>query len=125
MTTRELEASRRRLEAFAGELLGSLPYRKQSRWAQVYLRGLLLEGRRKSCQPMGERLPDGDEQCLQQFLNQSPWEWEPVREAIAKRMTAALGKGGCWIVDDTGFPKQGKQSVGVARQYSGTLGKGP
>jgi len=123
MTTRELEACRKRLEAFAGELLSSLPYRKQSRWAQVYLRGLLLEGRRKSCQPMAERLPDGDEQCLQQFLNQSPWEWEPVRAEVARKMTAMLGSGGGWIVDDTGFPKQGKHSVGVARQYSGTLGK--
>ena len=123
MTTRELEASRKRLEGFAGEMLDSLPYRRQSHWAQVYLRGLLLEGRRKSCQPMAERLPDGDEQCLQQFLNQSPWDWEQVREAIAKKMSAALGEGGGWIVDDTGFPKQGKHSVGVARQYSGTLGK--
>jgi len=123
MTTRELEACRKRLEAFAGEVLGLLPYRKQRRWAQVYLRGLLLEGRRKSVQPMAERLPDGDEQCLQQFLNQSPWEWKPVRATLAKKMTAALGEGGCWIVDDTGFPKQGKHSVGVARQYSGTLGK--
>jgi SRSO17 transposase len=73
------------LEEFASEMLDSLPYRKQRQWAQVYLRGLLLEGRRKSCQPIAERLPDGDEQALQQFLNQSPWEWEPVREAIAKR----------------------------------------
>jgi SRSO17 transposase len=111
------------LEKFAGELLGSLRDARQGRWAQVYLRGLLLEGRRKSCQPMAERLPDGDEQALQQFLNQSPWEWEPVREAVARKMTAMLGSGGCWIVDDTGFPKQGKHSVGVARQYSGTLGK--
>jgi len=123
MTTRELEACRKRLEAFAGEVLASLPYRKQRQWAQLYLRGLLLEGRRKSCQPMAQRLPEGDEQALQQFLNQSPWEWEPVRDAIAKKMTAALGEGGCWIVDDTGFPKQGKHSVGVARQYCGTLGK--
>ena len=123
MTTRELEACRKRLEAFAGELLSSLRDCRQGRWAQVYLRGLLLEARRKSVQPMAERLPEGDEQALQQFLNQSPWEWEPVREHIAKRMTAALGDGGCWIVDDTGFPKQGKHSVGVTRQYSGTLGK--
>jgi SRSO17 transposase len=111
------------LEGFAREVLGSLRDRRQGQWAQVYLRGLLLEGRRKSCQPMAERLPDGDEQCLQQFVNQSPWAWEPVRAAIAKKMTAALGEGGCWIVDDTGFPKQGKHSVGVARQYCGTLGK--
>ena len=123
MTTRELEACRKRLEAFTGEVLSSLPYRKQRHWAQVYLRGLLLEGRRKSVQPMAERLPDGEEQCLQQFLHQSPWEWKPVRATLAKKMTAALGEGGCWIVDDTGFPKQGKHSAGVARQYSGTLGK--
>jgi len=123
MTTRELEACRKRFETFAAEMLSSLPYRKQRHWAQVYLRGLLLEGRRKSVQPLAQRLPDGDEQNLQQFLNQSPWEWEPVREAIAKRVTAALGQSGCWIVDDTGFPKQGKHSVGVARQDSGTLGK--
>lgn len=123
MTTRELEASRRRLETFADEMLGSLRYRKQSHWAQVYLRGLLLEGRRKSCQPMAGRVADGDEQCLQQFLNQSPWEWEPMREVVAKKMTAVLGERGCWIVDDTGFPKQGSHSVGVARQYCGTLGK--
>jgi len=123
MTTRELEACRKRLEGFGGEMLGSLRDRRQGQWAQVYLRGLLLEGRRKSCQPMAQRLPDGDEQALQQFINQSPWEWELVREAIAKKMTTALGEGGAWIVDDTGFPKQGKHSVGVARQYSGTLGK--
>ena len=123
MTTRELEACRKQLEAFAGAMLGPMPYRKQRGWAQVYLRGLLLEGRRKSVQPIAERLPDGDEQCLQQFLNQSPWEWGPVRAGLAKKMTRALGKGGSWIVDDTGFPKQGRHSVGVARQYSGTLGK--
>lgn len=123
MTTRELEACRKRLEAFAAEVVGSLPSSRQRHWAQVYLRGLLLEGRRKSCQPIAERLPDGDEQCLQQFLNQSPWDWAPVRETLAQSMTALLGEGGCWIVDDTGFPKQGTHSVGVARQYSGTLGK--
>jgi len=123
MTIQELTACRRRLEDFTGELLGSLRHCRQSHWAQVYLRGLLLEGRRKSCQPLAERLPDGDEQSLQQFVNQSPWPWQPVRAALAQRMTAVLGAGGSWIVDDTGFPKQGRYSVGVARQYSGTLGK--
>ena len=89
MTTRELEACRRQVERFAGERLDSLPYRKPRRWGQGYLRGLLEEGRRKSCPPLRARRPDGEEQALQQFLNQSPWEWEPVREAIAKKMTAA------------------------------------
>ncbi|MET0761217.1 MAG: transposase, partial [Thermoleophilaceae bacterium] len=50
----------------------------QRRWGCVYLRGLMLDGRRKSIEPMAERLPDGDEQCLQQFVNQSPWDWEAV-----------------------------------------------
>jgi SRSO17 transposase len=67
-------------------------------------------------------LEDGDEQCLQQFVNQSPWRWEPVRERLAVQMSAEIAPEG-WIVDDTGFPKFGKASVGVARQYCGALGK--
>jgi len=106
-----------------GELLASLGHVKQRRWAQVYMRGLLLEGRRKSCQPMAERLPDGDEQSLQQLVNQSPWAWTPMRAAVAQKMTAALGAPGAWIVDDTGFPKQGRHSVAVMRQYCPPLGK--
>lgn len=123
MTYQELQGSRLRLERFAAEMLASLGHPRRECWAQVYLRGLLLEGRRKSVQPMAQRLPEGNEQNLQQFLNQSPWAWEPVRAAIGAKLSAALGGGGCWIVDDTGFPKQGRHSVGVARQYSGTLGK--
>src|SRR4030042_5947304 len=123
MTPHELAACRRRLERFVGELLSSLGHVKQRRWAQVYMRGLLLQGRRKSCQPMAERLPEGDEQSLQQFVNQSPWAWTPLRAAIAQKMTAALGAPAAWIVDDTGFPKQGRHSVGVMRQYCPPLGK--
>ena len=54
----------------------------QRRWGEVYLRGLMLDGKRKSIEPMAARLPDGDEQCLQQFVNQSPWDWRPVREGV-------------------------------------------
>jgi SRSO17 transposase len=60
--------------------------------------------------------------CLQQFVNQSPWDWRPVRRELALRMTGEI-EPEAWIVDDTGFPKFGKMSVGVARQYSGALGK--
>jgi SRSO17 transposase len=59
---------------------------------------------------------------LQQFVNQSPWDERVVRANLARRMTAELGPE-AWIVDDTGFPKKGRCSVGVARQYSGTLGR--
>jgi SRSO17 transposase len=71
---------------------------------------------------MAARLSDGDEQCLQQFVNQSPWDEVAVRRALAKRMSGELAPEG-WVIDDTGFPKFGKMSVGVARQYSGALGK--
>jgi hypothetical protein len=55
-----------------------------------YLRGLMLDGRRKSIQPMAERLPDGNMQALQQFVNQSPWDPLPVRRRIAERPAEAI-----------------------------------
>jgi SRSO17 transposase len=112
-----------RLEAFADEMFdGALGRSEQRRWAGVYLRGLMLEGRRKSIEPMAARLEDGDEQCLQQFVNQSTWDELVVRANLARRMTAEIDPD-AWIVDDTGFVKKGRFSVGVARQYSGTLGR--
>jgi DDE superfamily endonuclease len=82
----------------------------------------MLDGKRKSIEPMAARLQDGDEQCLQQFVNQSPWRWEPVRQRLAIRMSAEISPQ-AWVIDDTGFPKFGDKSVGVARQYCGALGK--
>jgi SRSO17 transposase len=119
---RELGRVRGRLVEFAGEMFEPMRRRDQRRWGEVYLRGLMLDGRRKSIEPMAERLPDGDEQCLQQFVNQSPWEWGPVRARLARRMQREFGPE-AWIVDDTGFPKFGRHSVGVAHQYCGALGK--
>lgn len=112
-----------RLAAFAGEMFdGALVRREQRRWSGAYLRGLMLDGKRKSIEPMAARLPDGDEQGLQQFVNQSPWDERVVRANLARRMVAELAPD-AWIVDDTGFPKKGGFSVGVGRQYSGTLGR--
>jgi SRSO17 transposase len=118
----ELARVRRRLVAFAAEMLEPLARADQRRWGECYLRGLMLDGKRKSIQPMAERLPDGNEQALQQFISQSPWDWRLVRRRLATQMTAVVDPD-TWIVDDTGFPKFGTASVGVARQYSGTLGK--
>jgi SRSO17 transposase len=122
VTAAELAEVRGRLVVFAEEMFAPLARCDQRRWGECYVRGLLLDGKRKSIEPMAARLQDGDEQCLQQFLNQSPWPWQPVRERLAKRLTAAI-EPQAWIVDDTGFPKFGRHSVGVARQYSGALGK--
>lgn len=119
---RQLERVRGRLQEFAGEMFEPMVRKDQRRWGEVYLRGLMLDGRRKSIEPMAERLEDGDEQCLQQFVNQSPWDWAAVRERLARRMCEEI-EPEAWIVDDTGFPKFGRHSVGVARQYCGALGK--
>jgi SRSO17 transposase len=113
---------RGRLVAFAEEMLAPVARGDQRRWGEVYLRGLMLDGKRKSIEPMAARLADGDEQCLQQFVNQSPWPWQPVRRRLACKVSAAIAPE-AWIVDDTSFPKFGRDSVGVARQYCGALGK--
>jgi SRSO17 transposase len=122
LSERELARVRERLVEFVGELFASLRRKDQRRWGEVYVRGLMLDGKRKSIEPMAARLADGDEQCLQQFVNQSPWDEVRVRRALARRMSRELSAT-AWVVDDTGFPKFGKMSVGVARQYSGALGK--
>jgi len=122
LSVRELARVRGRLVEFTGEMFGSMRRKDQRRWGECYVRGLMLDGKRKSIEPMAARLADGDEQCLQQFVNQSPWDPVPVRQALAVRMSRELGPE-AWVMDDTGFPKFGKHSVGVARQYSGALGK--
>jgi SRSO17 transposase len=130
VTPAQLRRIRTRLVAFAEDLFASVPRKDQRRWGQTYLRGLLLDGKRKSIQPMADRLTKGDpqadayalEQALQQFVNQSPWDPSPVRRRLAERMTAAIGPA-AWVIDDTGFPKFGRWSVGVAPQYCGALGK--
>ncbi len=113
-----------RLYAYALEYRPLFPRSDQFRQGRVYLHGLLLDGERKSIEPLSRRVPGGDEQALQQFVNQSPWDPAPILAAYRARMAAAFAaEDGANVVDDTGFPKQGKHSVGVARQYTGTLGK--
>src|ERR687897_1548633 len=121
MTPEELAAARERLEEFAAEMFAPLSRSDQRAKGQTYLRGLLLDGRRKSMQPMAERL-GVDHQGLQQFVSSSTWAVEPVRERLARRAVEVIAPD-AWVVDDTGFPKDGLASPGVARQYCGTLGK--
>src|SRR3954464_13178815 len=121
MDVEEMSAVRPRLEAFAAEVFAPLARSDQRGKGLTYLRGLLLDGRRKSMQPMAERL-GVDQQGLQRFVSSSTWAVEPVRERLAARAIATINPD-AWVVDDTGFVKDGTASPGMARQYSGTLGK--
>jgi SRSO17 transposase len=117
-------AVKERLEAFAGEVLAAAMNRPVQRVnGALYLRGLLEQGARKSLEPLVARLGGvADYQSLQQFVADSPWDPARVVRAVAERVAPEIDVE-AWVLDDTGFPKDGKDSPGVKRQYSGTLGK--
>ncbi len=121
----------RRLQDYARLFAPDFPHARPAQWTAVYLQGLLADGERKSIEPLSRRisLPQGlqcqdPEQALQQFVNQSPWDQQKVlrryRGHLAQRFASPQG---IFVIDDTSFPKQGRHSVGVQRQYCGALGK--
>ena len=116
-----MDQVRPRLEAFAGQMLGGLARSDQRAKGELYLRGLMLDGKRKSMQPMAARL-GVDHQRLQQFVTSSTWDHVEVRRRVAVWAEGFVGPD-AYVVDDSGFPKDGADSPGVARMYSGTLGK--
>ena len=121
MTPQEMAEVRPRLLDFAAEMLGGLARKDQRAAGELYVRGLLTDGQRKSMQPMAARL-GVDHQRLQQFITSSTWDYGEVRRNVA-RWFAAGQPVEALVIDDTGFPKDGTASPCVARQYSGTLGK--
>lgn len=118
-----------RLEDYVGEFGADFGLITRRYWAGVYLQGLFLDGERKSIEPLSGRVSvpgwHGDtEQALQQFVNQSVWDEQAVLRTYRRRLARAFDDpNGVIVIDDTGFAKKGRHSVGVARQYSGTLGK--
>src|SRR3954451_20222773 len=121
MTPEEMAQVRPRVVAFAAEMLGGLPRSDQRATGALYLRGLMLDGKRKSMQPMATRL-GVDHQQLQQFVTSSTWDHVGVRKRIA-RWADEFIEPDAYVIDDTGFRKDGSDSPGVARMYSGSLGK--
>ena len=121
MTPEEMAEVRPRLLDFAAEMLGGLARKDQRAAGELYVRGLLTDGQRKSMVPMAARL-GVDHQRLQQFITSSTWDYVAVRRNVA-RWFASGQPVEALVVDDTGFPKDGTASPCVARQYSGTLGK--
>ena len=123
MTPREMQALDHRLTAFLEDLLSPLGRKERRHWARVYVQGLLLDGERKSIEPLASRIPGADVQALRQFVGQSPWDGEAVQQLLARKIVDLLSEPEVWILDETSFPKAGEHSVGVARQYCGALGK--
>jgi SRSO17 transposase len=122
VTPEEIAQVRPQLLDFAERMLAdALPRKDQRAKGELYLRGLLTDGQRKSMQPMAERL-GVDHQGLQQFVTSSTWNHETVRANVAQWGSEAIDPD-AYVIDDTGFPKDGKASPLVARMYSGTLGK--
>src|ERR1700760_1316942 len=120
-----------RLGAYAARFRDDFNRPRQAQYSGVYLQGLILDGERKSIEPLSRKvtLPPGLQvadldQALQQFVGQSTWDEQAVgrryRAVMAERFASPAG---IFVIDDTSFPKQGKHSVGVQRQYCGALGK--
>ena len=90
MRADEVVETRAELDAFVQEVFASLPRADQRSKGNLYVRGLMLDGRRKSMQPMGVRL-GVDYQQLQQFVSSSPWKVEPVRRVLVRRALQLIG----------------------------------
>jgi SRSO17 transposase len=129
VTPKQLRKLEDKLTDFVDEMTVDLGRPERRRAMGWYVSGLLLDGERKSIQPMAARLVTDDREAeamrqrLQQCVVVSGWDEEEVRRRLARKVDDELPDIEAFVIDDTGFPKKGKHSVGVHRQYSGTLGR--
>ncbi len=107
---------------FMAPVVTSLGRSERRRAATQYVEGLLMPGQRKSIEPMAARL-GVDSQSLQQLVTSSPWSDEALWRAIRQEVIPHLEPLEAWVVDETGWVKQGQHSVGVSHQYCGAVGK--
>jgi SRSO17 transposase len=113
-----------RLAGFFADVASGL-VRSEQRWAaEYYARALMMDGARKSLEPLVTRMggTSVEYEALQHFLADSPWDPAVIDRAVAERVCPVI-EPMAWVLDDTGVPKYGRHSPGVKRQYSGTLGK--
>ena len=119
-----------RLDAYLDRLCSAVGHADRSEPLRAYIQGLLLPGDRKSVEPMAAlvdpRHTSARHQSMHHFVSRAPWNADDVLGVARDVALAALERHAPvagWIIDDTSFPKKGDHSVGVARQYSGILGK--
>ncbi len=118
-----------RFERYMEHLAGGLGHIDRHAGLRGYCTGLMLPLSRKSVEPMAARVDplhaSARHQSLHHFVAKAEWSDETLLRLVSQWVVPKMdfSGGGFWIIDDTGFPKQGKHSVGVARQYCGMLGK--
>jgi SRSO17 transposase len=119
-----------RFNTYLDALTATLGHADRAAPFQSYCTGLLLPGERKSVEPMAARLEpervQATHQSLHHLVAKADWSDEAMLSVVRSQVLPAIEQHGAinaWIVDDSGFPKKGIQSVGVARQYCGQLGK--
>jgi SRSO17 transposase len=114
----------RRFDDYLAPFLEAWRFKKRRLWAPIYLRGLLLPGERKSIEPLAARVAPGHEQELRHFISESDWDQTEIEAVLWQTANRLVGGSGSYlIIDDTALPKKGVESVGVAHQYCGALGK--
>ena len=117
----------REFAKYVGALAETLRHADRVEPLGDYCRGLMLSGDRKSVEPMAAlvapRRASAKHQSMHHFVAQAAWSDAALLAAALHEVRPALGPIEAWIVDDTGYPKKGQHSVGVARQYCGQLGK--
>ncbi len=124
MTQKELAAVGVRLTEYVESFAAVFGRSERRHWCKVYLSGLILNGERKSIEPLAGRVNGGNVQALQQFVNQSPWDGQELIVELGRDMLDRFRmKSAVYVLDDTSLPKKGDFSVGVAHQYCGALGK--
>lgn len=126
-----MDARMQRFESYVSMIAGHLGHADRVGPFRGYCAGLMLPGERKSVEPMAARVAPSEvrsaHQRLHHFVADAPWSDAAVLGAVRTHVLEAaaqrVGAAEVLIIDDTGFPKQGTHSVGVARQYCGQLGK--
>ena len=130
MGRRAAAACEDRLEAYIDGLASVIGHADRVGPLHDYCVGLMMPAERKSVEPMAAmtapRRMSAQHQSLLHFVGKGQWSDEKVLAKVREMVLPGIERHGdirAWIIDDTGFPKQGRHSVGVARQYCGQLGK--
>ena len=124
------DESESRFSAYVDGLVGAIGHADRAAPLRDYCVGLLVPGERKSVEPMAAVTAPArvaaQHQSLLHFVGNAPWSDERVLAQVRELVLPSIEQAGpikAWIIDDTGFPKKGRHSVGVTRQYCGQLGK--